>query len=460
MKFRHKIAIAMLCLLSIIYGVSACLMITFSYSDALEHAKETAHRSYSLVVNVLHAVNEMDDNADISNVLEQISVSNASWTSLQLSSSDGTLYTYGTPLSADTQSTIPENSLRMSLSHGESSHELILTGSVQMKAEQIRLDMVYDVTEIHLLRQRQQEVYRSIFLAMLTGCAVLAYSIAWGLTRPLAKLSIATRELAAGNLNYRFDYSSKDEIGQVAGDFNKMARQVEKSVSTLHEDMERQKRFMGSFAHEIKTPMTSVIGYADLLRNGMLDKEEGREAANYIFTESKRLEHLSLKLLELLAVEHGDLPKQEVNMRELIEYVVQTQKKTLQNVHIGIRTNCDEGLCVIEPDLVSSLLINLLDNARKAIGQDGEISVSCRMTDRGCILCINDNGRGIPKSAIAHLEEAFYRVDKARSRQQGGAGLGLTLCHEIAKFHNGSMHFESKEGTGTCVVVELNGGRA
>ncbi len=463
MKFRHKIVVAMLSLLSIIYSISACLMIVFSYSEALEQAKDTAYRSYGLVVNVLHVVNELEgtvEDSRISDVLEQLSATNSAWTSIQLSSSDSTIYTYGAPIALPAPDSNSENSIQMTLRQVDTSHDLLLTGCFHMHDKWICLGMVYDVTEIYDLRQHQQAMYRRAFFAMIAVCGALTYSIACGLTRPLAKLSIATKELAAGDLNYRFRYSSKDEIGQVAGDFNKMAQQLEKSVSALQEDMERQKRFMGSFAHEIKTPMTSVIGYADLMRNGMLTQEEGRDAANYIFTESKRLERLSLKLLDLLAIEHTELPKQAVNIRNLIEYVAGMQEEILKNAHIDLQLDCEDGLCLIEPDLVSSLLINLLDNARKAVDHNGGIVISCRMTERGCTLCVSDNGRGIPQQAMPHLEEAFYRVDKARSRQQGGAGLGLTLCHEIAKFHNGTIRFDSKESAGTRVTVELNGGRA
>ena len=102
--------------------------------------------------------------------------------------------------------------------------------------------------------------------------------------------------------------------------------------------------------------------------------------------------------------------------------------------------------------------MNLIDNARKALGHDGLIRISSQLTDTGCIIRVRDNGPGIPPEAIAHLTEAFYRVDKSRSRAQGGAGLGLALCSDIARLHNGSIEFESSRETGTCVTVHLNGG--
>ena len=113
---------------------------------------------------------------------------------------------------------------------------------------------------------------------------------------------------------------------------------------------------------------------------------------------------------------------------------------------------------MLEPDLFQTLLINLLDNARKAMENGGHITVSLRMTGTGCSLAVVDDGKGIPKEALKHLTEAFYRVDKARARSRGSAGLGLALCEKIVELHHGSMRFESKEGIGTMVTVELNGG--
>ena len=125
-----------------------------------------------------------------------------------------------------------------------------------------------------------------------------------------------------------------------------------------------------------------------------------------------------------------------------------------------MRCKCQNGRCLLDADLVRSLLVNLMDNARKAMENGGSIMLMVRMTDEGCELKVYDNGRGIPPQALEHLTEAFYRVDKSRSRAQGGVGLGLALCREIVTLHNGTMEFTSTLGKGTCVTVELKGGRA
>ena len=216
---------------------------------------------------------------------------------------------------------------------------------------------------------------------------------------------------------------------------------------------------MGSFAHELKTPMTALIGYAELLRSGTLSPGEQREAAGYIYSESKRLENLSRKLLDLLVLKQGDLPLVEVSPAELVGELAERLRPLLERRGISVACACREGLCLLEPDLVWSLLLNLADNAQKAMDRGGSIRFEQEMLPDGCRFRVLDSGKGIPEEALAHLTEAFYRVDKARSRKQGGFGLGLALCREIAALHGGSIRFENRTAGGVCVTVELRGGR-
>ena len=279
------------------------------------------------------------------------------------------------------------------------------------------------------------------------------------LTRPLTRLSRGAREIADGNFSFRSEIRSDDEIGRLSQDFDRMADRIEENVQMLEESVKAQERFVSSFTHELKTPMTSVIGYADLLRSQELSEEERCDAANYIFMEGKRLERLSLKLMEIYVAKGGNICLSPQNPGAIAEDVVAHLCPIYQERNIFLETCCERGTCRLEPDLFRSLLVNLIDNAGKAIGEEGHILVAVHMTNDGCVLLVEDDGPGIPEEAKVHLTEAFYRVDKSRSRKQGGAGLGLTLCANIAELHGGALGFENREGGGTRVRVELRGGR-
>lgn len=235
---------------------------------------------------------------------------------------------------------------------------------------------------------------------------------------------------------------------------------MEDYIRRLQENMRHQEEFMGSFAHELKTPMTSIIGYADMLRGQSLTGEEVREAANYIFSEGVRLERLSLKLLDLLVLRKEDFRLVPVELVPFARQIKGMLEPVMRRHEITLRVYCRPGRCRMEPELAKSLVINLIDNARKAIDGPGEIILNMRPTEEGCLIQVADNGRGIPPEEIDKITEAFYRVDKSRSRAQGGAGLGLALCGEIVQIHHGTLQFESRPGAGTLVTAELKGGAA
>ena len=214
---------------------------------------------------------------------------------------------------------------------------------------------------------------------------------------------------------------------------------------------------MGAFAHELKTPMTSITGFADLLRQGNLDENTRMMAAEYIYTEAKRLERLSFKLLYLLMLKKDSLTMKRIWLPTYLTEVEKTLSPRLQSKAIRLVCRAEQSWTEIEPDLVKSLLYNLIDNAAKAMDDGGIIGVIASAIPGGCQFQVADNGRGMEESELSKITDAFYRVDKARSRSQGGAGLGLALCKQIVQLHHGSIRFSSEPGKGTRVTVTLYG---
>ena len=186
---------------------------------------------------------------------------------------------------------------------------------------------------------------------------------------------------------------------------------------------------------------------------------EQAQAANYIFSEGKRLERLSLKLLDLHLAEHQSPTLVPADPTALLQDLTAPLVPRLATQGITLTLQGEAGACLLEPDLFRSLVLNLLDNSRKAIEGTGTIAVTVALTEQGCCLTVQDTGRGMPPDVLSHLTEAFYRVDKSRSRAQGGAGLGLALCQRIVSLHGGTIHFASQPGQGTTVTVCLKGGR-
>ena len=236
-----------------------------------------------------------------------------------------------------------------------------------------------------------------------------------------------------------------------------MADELAARIDDLTAAMQRQEEFTGAFAHEMKTPMTSIIGYADMLRSRTLGEADRRTAANYIFTESKRLEQLSVKLLDLLVLRRRDFPLKEADISRLTADVVRGMAPMLKKQKIIISGTGQAGLRSAEPDLLKTLVMNLIDNARKAMPDGGEITVVQILTENGFSICITDTGCGMAPEELSKITDAFYRVDKSRSRAQGGVGLGLAICQEIAALHGGALSFNSEPGRGTSVTLYAGG---
>lgn len=466
MRFRYKITLWMVCLLALFYGIGGTILITSSFQSALEREREAARNSYQMILDTLQVVNQLGNwssNNAISDILKQLSGQNDSnWDALRLTGEGTVIYSDGSSLPYFRNLSTELDSEHCLITHFTDENQrkyLQISSYVNVGQQQMILDASYDITSIYETRKIQQEIYYRVYCVMLVACLFVVYIISYFLTRPLSDLSKVTRRIASGNLSYRSMIHSNDEIGILSQDFNIMADQVEENMENMKEAMEQQERFMGSFAHELKTPMTSIIGYADLIRRQTLSEEEEAEAANYIFTEGKRLERLSLKMLDIFSMDKKEIPFSPISPAHLIQDMAEHLKPIYEKEDIHLEWECEEGVCMLEPDLIRSLLLNLLDNSRKAVKQPGWIGISCSMIPDGCQLVIEDNGGGIPEEALEHLTEAFYRVDKARSRTLGGAGLGLTLCAKIVELHQGTLRFESNQGKGLRVLVELKGGR-
>ena len=464
MKVRLKITLCMVGLLSLLFGIGGSVLISLSFRAAVEQEKETVFHSWSMIFQTLKIASAWDtvyDYAAMDRVMEQLDQeSSRTWLALRLSSDQGYLY----ESDGAEQYLTPELDLPKTdtvtfyyQSNADGSHSLMVSGTVSVTRNTLTLCTVHDISTPYIMRQTQQNIYLKVFAAMVLLCGLFSYAVSRWITAPLERLSRASRAIASGDFSSRVGLHSQDEIGAVADDFDTMATQMEQTVEQLRQSVQQRERFMGSFAHELKTPMTSIIGYAELLREDILTQEEGVEAASYLVSEGKRLEGLSHKLLALFGLKQDALSFTPVSPGDLICEMAEQLKPIYSQQQVHFSCHCQEGVCCLERTLVRSLLLNLFDNAKKAMDQGGTITVYQEMLEDGCRIQIQDEGRGIPPEALPHLTEAFYRVDKSRSRDQGGAGLGLALCQEIVNLHHGTIHFSNREGKGACVTVELKG---
>lgn len=341
------------------------------------------------------------------------------------------------------------------LLHTEESYFLRVVDCVQVGKINYYVATYHNMTSLFQERDGQLAVYRQILLYLPGVSGIVSWILSGMLVRPIRRISKSARQIANGSLDYRITVRSEDEIGSMAVDFNKMADSLQGKINELKEISKRQEEFIGSFAHELKTPLTSIIGYADLLRSEKQTEEERFLCANYIFQEGGRLERLSLRLLELIVLNNKKLDCKEIYLAELFEDVEGMMKPVLQKQDIILEVSGAKFTAELEAGLFRTVLINLIDNARKAISQKGHIWLIGRQEGEFCCIEVADNGQGIPEEEISHITDAFYMVDKSRSRSQGGVGLGLSICERIVSLHGGAIGFSAREDGGTTVQIKI-----
>lgn len=266
---------------------------------------------------------------------------------------------------------------------------------------------------------------------------------------PLGGLQKNAEAIADGQYDDRIQVFGKDEISKLGTSFNKMADAIAEHIETLENTAEQRKLLLSALTHELKTPMTAIIGYSEALMRVHLNKIQQEESVRYINSECRRIERLAQKMMQLITLhggEQADIKLQPVD--NLYEAVDMTLQSMAHKEHIElILTKKGSPMFEMDIDMMASVLINLFDNARKAGAKNIKFSAENN------ILTVRDDGEGIPPDEIKRITQPFYMVDKSHSQSIGGSGLGLALCELIINAHNAELNIESELGRGTIITI-------
>lgn len=330
---------------------------------------------------------------------------------------------------------------------------LIAGSSTSVGTETYSVYVVEDITDTYARIRRMAWIFAGVSIAAIALGAVIVMLLVRRSTKPITALSGAAKEIADGAYEKRVTIRTKDEIGTLGEDFNRMADAVETKISELSERNERQRLFIGGVTHEFKTPMTGLILHAGLLRRANLSEDERDASLSHIEVQTQWLERLTQNLLKLTTSDE-EIELERVNMPELLGDVKEGVEPKLNERGATLCVQCETDTLVLNPDLMHSLLNNLIVNAANAYDADApEKPIVLSVTGR--TFSVSDRGRGIPKEAQDRIFEPFFRVDKSRSKKQGGSGLGLALVKTIADAHGATIAVDSEPGKGTTVSVIL-----
>lgn len=312
-----------------------------------------------------------------------------------------------------------------------------------------------DLTPLYQDRVEQYQFFAKVSVAACFLYMLIMLFVSRGLTRSIDHLNRTARVIAQGGFSDRVRLKSKDEIGVLAQNFNDMAAVVEDKINDLERNNQEKQRFINNFTHELKTPLTSIIAYANFMRTTKYNEEMFVDGLNVIYSEGKRLESLSLKLMNLILLQDGHFQMEMHDMGTIIAEIKPALDMMAKEKQVAIVTECEPGELRLEKDLIKVLIFNLVDNALKA--SSGQQTVTLRITWRGghCILEVMDQGIGIAKEHQDKIFEPFYMADKSRTKSSHGAGLGLAICQSVAALHHAAIRVISTENQGTTVKVEF-----
>ena len=291
--------------------------------------------------------------------------------------------------------------------------------------------------------------YASVAAAVSGVLAVFLLLILKKLSLPLEKLRKTTEAITSGDMTVKADESGRDEFSDLARSFNHMVSTVDAQMNELAEDAERKQMLVDNMAHEMRTPLTSIRGYAEYIEKAAIPEEERNDAVGRIVSEADRLKRISEKILDTAFIRNNPIEKREVDLAKLLEETANRLSPKAAERGVVIETDPGESAADGDEVLLSLLFDNLTDNAIKACGNGGTV----KLRSSGKTVTITDNGKGMTQEQLTHITEPFYRTDKSRSRAEGGAGLGLALCRQIVESHGAEMTFDSAPGQGTEVTV-------
>lgn len=220
-----------------------------------------------------------------------------------------------------------------------------------------------------------------------------------------------------------------------------------------------REEFTANVSHELKTPLTSITGFAELLQSGMVKQEaEVEKFSSLIYTESRRLLSLIDDVMRLSQIEEGKAPAEQtpVNLSKVAADVCNELSAAAQARKVSLQLDAPQPVTLTgQAGMLHELVFNLTENAIKYNKPQGSVLVSVQQRENGCILTVSDTGIGIPREHQDRIFERFYRVDKSRSKQTGGTGLGLSIVKHIVEYHGGRIQLESVENRGTTVTITL-----
>ena len=343
------------------------------------------------------------------------------------------------------------------LKHIDKTYYMIVYHKFDFNGKQYHLKTIRDISVVDTVSKENSRLILNISLVVSIIIIILTLILTSVLMNPITKLTSIVKYISSGNYSKRIElkHNKNDEIGQLSNYFNVMADVIEDKISTLEDENQRKENFINNLSHEIRTPLTSIIGFSDLLQQKDYDKPSFDKGLNFINSEGKRLLNISKLLLHITRLKQEELEFETIDSSILLNEIYNTMKIKYKdsNILFKLQLSHENYLLNINKDMITLTICNLIDNAFNASKENSSILFGTKEYDNKPCIFVQDFGIGMKDDDIKKIFDPFYRIDKARSRETGGAGLGLSICMEIMNLHNGKIIVESVLDKGTTFYL-------
>lgn len=287
---------------------------------------------------------------------------------------------------------------------------------------------------------------------------LLANQFAMSVTKPLMEITEELRKLKEQNPEFHFKEYEYEEMNMIADTIMEMSKAVKESMKQIEFEKMVRQEFFSNASHELKTPLTSVRGYIELLENDMVtDEKQRKEFMSRIKKETQNMTNLinDILMISRLETKEAEIVLSEVRIYPLVEEVCTSLEPLAKQCDVTIEMNCKPFSMTANIQQMNELFTNLINNAIKYNKPGGKVTVTVTSEADEIIIIVEDTGVGIPQESKQRVFERFYRVDKGRSKKIGGTGLGLSIVKHVVNYYNGVIELESKLNVGSKFTVRL-----
>ena len=320
----------------------------------------------------------------------------------------------------------------------------------------IRISIHHDVIT-DLMKMMVPSIAISLLLA-LSVAGVLTNKFAASVTKPILEISHKLEGIYDEKIDFNFPHYQYDELNIIARTTTDMSKSVQDYIRKLEKEKTIRQEFFSNASHELKTPLTAIRGYAELLQSGMAsDTQMQKEFLGRIHSEVEEMTNLINDILMISRLETKELmpTKEMLCVKSVAEEVKKTLKPLADENNVSLEIHCCDEFVYMDRSHLQGILSNLIGNAVKYNRPGGFVQTDITMDSTSLSIRVEDSGIGIAKEDQKRIFERFYRVDKGRSKRVAGTGLGLSIVKHVTEFYGGCVSVESQSGVGSTFLVQL-----